>query len=437
MRLRSANRGNSYNAWYQNAGGYLNNNNALNANRFAPVCVWVTDTKLLHRRGVPALMTQRAEIPARKGEQRRGDTNNFFTNLGVIYIMEPTEDNAILEKVVGFDALYESMLKCIRGYLYKDSVAHFFLNGIESVLKLEAEHKNGTYKARKPHKFKITFPKPRDAVSISFRDRVYQRSLNDNVIYPIMSQQFIQDNFACQKGKGTDPARNRLVDFLRRYYRKHGTDGYVLQCDVKGYYPNMPHEVAEERFQKNLPPVIFDMVQTVLRDQYDGDVGYNPGSQMIQIAGISVLSPLDHMVKERLHIKCFLRYMDDFDHIHHDKKHLEMCKDAVEKYLTERGMHLHPNKTKIYPLTDGIVFLGFKYRLTDTGKVVITVSPDNVKHERKRLARMVAKAKRGEISKKKVDECYKAWKAHACKGDSFRLLCRMDQYYKDLWRKQS
>lgn len=141
MRLRSANRGNSYNAWYQNAGGYLNNNNALNANRFAPVCVWVTDTKLLHRSGVPALMTQRAEIPARKGEQRRGDTNNFFTNLGVIYIMEPTEDNAILEKVVGFDALYESLLKCIRGYLYKDSVAHFFLNGIESVLKLEAEHK--------------------------------------------------------------------------------------------------------------------------------------------------------------------------------------------------------------------------------------------------------------------------------------------------------
>lgn len=129
-------------------------------------------------------MTQRAEIPARKGEQRRGDTNNFFTNLGVIYIMEPTEDNAILEKVVGFDALYESMLKCIRGYLYKDSVAHFFLNGIESVLTLEAEHKNGTYKARKPHKFKITFPKPRDAVSISFRDRVYQRSLNDNVITP-------------------------------------------------------------------------------------------------------------------------------------------------------------------------------------------------------------------------------------------------------------
>jgi hypothetical protein len=146
-------------------------------------------------------------------------------------------NNDIEEQIVGFDALYNSMNKCIKGVLWKDSVAHFYLNYMEELLKLEAQLKDGTYRERPKKTFTITEPKIREIVSISFRDRVYQRSLNDNVIYPVMSRSFIPDNFACQKGKGTDAARNRLKEFLRRYYRKYGSEGYVLQCDITGYYP--------------------------------------------------------------------------------------------------------------------------------------------------------------------------------------------------------
>lgn len=52
------------------------------------------------------------------------------------------------------------------------------------------ELQSGTYKARKPVRFTITSPKPRDIASITFRDRVYQRSLNDNAVYPTMSKSF-------------------------------------------------------------------------------------------------------------------------------------------------------------------------------------------------------------------------------------------------------
>lgn len=37
VRLRSANRGNACNTWYVNSSGNVNNNNASNANRFAPI----------------------------------------------------------------------------------------------------------------------------------------------------------------------------------------------------------------------------------------------------------------------------------------------------------------------------------------------------------------------------------------------------------------
>ena len=75
------------------------------------------------------------------------------------------------------------------------------MNGIERTMKLSDELHSGTYKARKPVRFTITSPKPRDIASITFRDRVYQRSLNDNAVYLTMSKSFIYDNFACQKGK--------------------------------------------------------------------------------------------------------------------------------------------------------------------------------------------------------------------------------------------
>lgn len=49
VRLRSANRGNANNAWYVNASGNVNNNNANNAYRCAPDCVVAALNWSIHR----------------------------------------------------------------------------------------------------------------------------------------------------------------------------------------------------------------------------------------------------------------------------------------------------------------------------------------------------------------------------------------------------
>ena len=341
------------------------------------------------------------------------------------------------EYIIGFDALYESMLKCKDGVLWKDSVAAFYHRGVERVIELEKELKDGTYKSRPTKRFKITYPKPRDIASVSFRDRVYQRSLNDNAVYPIMTRSFIYDNFACQKGKGTDPARNRLKEHLRRYYRKHGSDGWVAQFDIKGYYPNMDHGIAEEMFERKLPPNIFERVKTILREQYEGDKGYNPGSQLVQIAGISFLDGLDHYIKEGLHIKQYIRYMDDFILIHEDKGYLEECKIKIVEYLKNLKCEINEKKTRIYPLSKGIPFLGFIFTLSKTGKAYMHIKPENIKAERKRLRRMVNKALRGEATRESIDMSYQTWRSYAEKGDNYKALKRMDTYYSSLWEENN
>ena len=370
-------------------------------------------------------MTQGAESPVKP--------NNIFMMCMTLLASWTINMKKDIDYVIGIEPLYKSMNECRKGVMWKDSVASFYLNGVERTINLHAQLADGTYQARPPVHFRITSPKPREIASITFRDRVYQRSLNDNAIYPIMCRAFIYDNFACQKGKGTDLARNRLKDFLHAFYRRHGANGYVSQFDIHGYYPNMDHDITEALFKKRLPPDVGERVLDILRGQYKGDKGYNPGSQLIQIAGISFLNSFDHFVKEKLRVKHYIRYMDDFIMISDDLEKLEECKKMSEEYLKDLRFELNEKKTRIYPISEGIDFLGFRFKLTESGKVLMLLRPENVKRERRKLRRLVNRSKKRLIPRAKVDESYAAWRNHAKKGNTYWLLVRMDAYYKKLW----
>lgn len=126
--------------------------------------------------------------------------------------------------------------------------------------------------------------------------------------------------------------------------------------------------------------------------------------------------------------------MDDFILIHEDRDYLLECQARIAQMLIGLECQFNTKKTGITRLSDGILFLGFHYRLTGTGKVIMTLNSANIKHERKKLKKLVGLVRKGERTREKVDECYDAWKNHASKGNSQKLLQRMDQYYQALWK---
>lgn len=326
-----------------------------------------------------------------------------------------------MQEPLSFESLYRSAQKCKRGVIWKDSVAAFSLDGLARVVKLQDAIANGTYVSRPPHHFRLTYPKQREAASICFRDRVYQRSLNDNVIYPALTKSFIYDNGACQLKKGTDFTRNRLKAHLQKAYRRWGTDFYILQCDIKGYYANMDHATVEDYFRKHIPAPYAEKAIQTLREQYPSGVGYSPGSQMLQLAGIAMLNPLDHFIKEKLRVKHYIRYMDDFLLFHSDRRFLEECQEQIAQELTKCKMELHPNKTKISPISQGFYFLGFDWRITPTGRVLLHLPSQSVKRERKHLKGMFHKG----LPQEKIEESFRSWTAFAQKGSTRQLTERM------------
>ena len=336
------------------------------------------------------------------------------------------------EEIIGIDALYKSMKKCAKGVKWKGTVAYYRHHWPEEISKLSSQLHDGTYKERKAKFFTITEPKRREIMSIHYRDRVYQRSLNDEAIYPQASKSFIADNYACQKGKGTLAARDRLKDYLHQYYRKHGTDGYVLKIDIKGYYPNMRHDFAEDMLKSYIDDETYQLAKNVLA-RLPGEVGYNPGSQIVQIVGITALDKIDHYIKERLRVKFYIRYMDDFILIHHNKDFLQHCLSEITEKLHGQYMDINAEKTYIRKISDPILYLGFVYRLTRTGKVAILVEPRKIKHERKKIMRMMTLARKGKMTKLDVDKHFKSFKSSVRYGNSQKLICRLNKWYESLW----
>lgn len=152
---------------------------------------------------------------------------------------------------ISFRELYKGLQKSQRNVLWKDSVAGYSLNGLKNTYYLRKSLLNGKYQISAYQRFTVHEPKDRDILATRIIDRQFQRSLCDNILYPEITKRFIRDNCACQQGRGVDDALDRMELHLRRYYQENGSNvGWVLQCDIKKYFPSTQHNVAIAKVRK-------------------------------------------------------------------------------------------------------------------------------------------------------------------------------------------
>ena len=152
--------------------------------------------------------------------------------------------------------------------------------------------------------------------------------------------------------------------------------------------------------------------------RYQKGVGLPIGNETSQILAVYYLNGLDHFIKEKLRIKCYIRYMDDFILFHHDKEYLKFCLKKIEEYL--KGLKLSLNKkTQIYDMKKGFNFLGYKFFLKEK-KLIIIINNQTKKRIKKKLKRL----KKNNFSKYTlVRASYKGYFMSADTGVS-RKVCK-------------
>ena len=162
-------------------------------------------------------------------------------------------------------------------------------------------------------------------------------------------------------------------------------------------------------------------------------VGIGLGSELSQFIALLFANPIDHLIKDDMRFKNYIRYMDDGWVLAKTKEELVELLDCIKKLCKEYELNLNLKKTKIVPLKKGFVFLKKKISLQNNGRIVINISPKSVSRERQKLKKLKKKMLEGLITIKEIEGSYVSWRGFAAQFDSYNTIKNMDNLYKELF----
>lgn len=360
-----------------------------------------------------------------------------------------------MEKVTDLRALLKAYRRAKRGKRSRAAAIQFGLYPMEGLCKIRWSLMNRSFEMGKYSKFSVYRPVYREVCTCAFKDKIVLSSLCKNVLWPGVNPHLITDNYASRTGYGTHYALDRMEANLRRYYINHGSSGYTLKIDVRKYFYNLSQDAIRDSLREYgfddwtlwLCDVIISSFHCSLKRGYisfgnDGkfrvvfcdmegmpllEIGSPIGNESSQVFAVQYLNKIDHFIKDQCGIKDYGRYMDDSYIIHPSKEYLQDLLATLRKMYADVGLELN-QKTQITPLKNGISFLGMHFYLTNTGKVVRRLKPENIRYQKVHIredAQMVADGKMTEARYWKKRD---AWDNHASHADAKKLRRKMRKY---------
>lgn len=330
------------------------------------------------------------------------------------------------EKVIDFNNMYKAFRKAKRGKGFKKSSARFDIAALDGVHSLIKQLKGKTYQISKYTEFKVYEPKERIIQTTSFKDKVVQHSLCDNVIMPRLQHVFILDNCAGQKAKGTLFGLDRLGQQMQQFYERYGFSGYILKCDIRKFFYNIAHEQLKDVVSYCFghdPDVCW--LCNLFIDSTEGK-GLPLGNQINQGFALLYLDGMDKLIKYELGIEYYGRYMDDFYLMHPSKEYLKHCLEVITEYLKTLDLELN-EKTQIFPFKNGVSYLGFHTYIISSGKLIRKLKNQNKRNAQKKFVRMAKLVAEGKLPVEKFHASYQSWKNHIDHGDCHGLAVSMDE----------
>ncbi|GHT86630.1 hypothetical protein AGMMS49543_20290 [Betaproteobacteria bacterium] len=326
-----------------------------------------------------------------------------------------------------FENLYAAHRAARVGKRRKTDVIAFEMNLAHELIQLKTRLENGVYTIGGYQRFIIHDPKTREIQALRYADRIVQHSLCDNILAPFFEKRLIHDNAACRVGKGTSFGIARLTAFLREHYRRHGAAGWILKADIRSYFPSIDHDILLTRLRRSIPdPRVMALLENII-DSFHATPGKGlpMGNQTSQWFALYYLDPIDRLIKEKLRMPHYTRYMDDMVLLAPDKTELRECLRQIrEKCADELKLELNA-KTQITPIKNGVDYLGWHFYLTPTGKVVRTLRAAAKVRLKKRLKNLQHAYAAGEFDLPDIKLRIASSNGHLQQGHTWRLRAKL------------
>lgn len=336
------------------------------------------------------------------------------------------------EELCSFENLIVAFKNARKRKTKKRYVKRFEKNLKENLEKLREELLNRTYKPCKLKNFILRDPKTRKISKSAFRDRVVHHALC-NMIVPIFNRLFIYDSHANQIGKGTHKAIERFDKFKRKTSKNGNRTCYVLKADIKHYFEEIDHEVLLDIIKKKISDEnVLWLIRRIISNTVSGakkGKGMPLGNLTSQFFANIYLNELDQFVKHKLRAKHYIRYVDDFVILHNDRKKLEKWKSEIDIFLREKlALELHPGKSQIIRLNDGIKFLGFRvffyFKL---------LRKSNMNSFERKFNRMKILFDQDIVNREKAVESLQGWLAYASHGNTYKYRISLVRLFNRLF----
>ena len=328
----------------------------------------------------------------------------------------PKRVNNIFDEKLKFSNMLEAYERSREKKRNRKEVIVFEMNCVSNIMEILKSLNNGTYQVGKYREFIIYEPKRRLIQSLPFKDRVVQQWYVEEFIKPIFIPKFIQDSYACINGRGVHSAVKKLNKYMYNLSQKQ-PDFYILKCDISKYFYSINKKTLYQIIERYIKDKEVLRLSKMLIYHDNEPVGIPIGNYTSQYFANIYLNQLDHFVKEKLRVKYYIRYMDDFVLLLENK---EKCKEVltlVTKFLNEElGLSLN-KKTNYFKAKQGVRFCGYKVY---SNRVLLL--KENKKKINKKIKIWNKLYHENKLDLKEAALKLNSWIGHAQNADTYHLV---------------
>lgn len=191
------------------------------------------------------------------------------------------------------------------------------------------------------------------------RDRVAQEVIR-RLLEPIFEPLFHDSSFGFRPKRNCHKAIESVLEHHKAGY------GIVLDADISGFFDNIPHKlivqaVAQEVADGNILNLIERFLAAGVMENgvfSPTSIGTPQGGVISPLLANIVLNKLDWQLEQAGYR--FVRYADDFVVVCQTREQAAAALTFVQSIMTDLGLALSPEKTKITSYGKGYDFLGFR-----------------------------------------------------------------------------
>lgn len=285
--------------------------------------------------------------------------------------------NHLFEKLIDHDNIYNAILNASKNKKRRPEVRKVLEKINRYVYRLQDIIINGKLKIRKHNAILINDgikAKPRLIIKPDF---VFEQILH-HAIVQILKPIFMKSMYVWSCG--SLPKRGGVYGkrYLAKYIKNNQKNvKYVLKGDIHHFFQSVDTEVLKKMLAKKIHDERFLNVLFIVIDSniaiYENEeicMGLPIGYYISQWLANWILTPFDYAIKQKLKIKCYVRYVDDFVLLSPNKKELHKALIEIRGYLEKLHLVIKSNYQVyrfIYNKKDGtekgrvIDFMGFKF----------------------------------------------------------------------------